>query len=114
MVYLSLFITSQNPEIFHPKSVALLLSNERVAGLSSSLVRASVWTETGKVAVWADEALSLVSNKIDLPATCFPEFESSPIKTVFTSSLYSCVWLENGSLHWWYVSLYLMLYTVPW
>ena len=39
----------QSPEVHHPKSLPLMLSNEKVIGISSSLVRASVWTESNKV-----------------------------------------------------------------
>jgi len=54
-----------------------------------------------KVAVWPDETLALAAHKLEFPATTFPEFENSSIKSVFSSSLYTCAWLENGSLCWW-------------
>lgn len=54
-----------------------------------------------QLAVWPDETLTLVSTKLEIPATSFSEFEGSSIKWVYTSSLYTCAWLDNGSLYWW-------------
>lgn len=39
----------QNGGFFHPKTLDLELANEKVVGISTSSMRASVWTESGKV-----------------------------------------------------------------
>lgn len=39
----------QNGGFFHPKTIDLELVNEKVVGISTSSMRASVWTESGKV-----------------------------------------------------------------
>jgi hypothetical protein len=39
----------QNGGFFHPKTLDLELVNEKVVGVSTSSMRASVWTESGKV-----------------------------------------------------------------
>lgn len=54
-----------------------------------------------QVAIWSDETLALAGPKLEFPATSFPEFENSNIKCVYTSSLHTCAWLENGALFWW-------------
>ena len=56
-----------------------------------------------QIAVWADETLTPAGPKLEFPATSFPEFENSPIKNLYTNSLQTCAWLENGALFWWYV-----------
>jgi len=35
--------------VYHPKTLFLQLVNEKICGLSTSTVRASCWTESGKV-----------------------------------------------------------------
>lgn len=48
------FFNSQNDKtnVFHPKTITLNLLNEKIVGISTSYMRASLWTETGKVNVY--------------------------------------------------------------
>ena len=39
----------QNCSLLHPKTAILNLITEKIVGISASVTRASVWTDTGKV-----------------------------------------------------------------
>lgn len=49
--------------VFHPKTCELDLVGERVVGLSTSSARATVWTESGKLASWLDESVESASTR---------------------------------------------------
>ena len=89
----------------HPKVSSLGLLTEKVTLLSASCIRASVVTESGKVATWIDESLSSISSKLEHAATnsMISENLSSSVKisALYVSSYMSCVQLSNGSLFWW-------------
>ncbi|ESO86003.1 hypothetical protein LOTGIDRAFT_129991 [Lottia gigantea] len=95
------FKSGENSTIRHPKSGVLNLLQEKIIGISACNVRASVFTESGKVATWLDESLSLVSQKLEHPAQLFPEFQTDKIVSLHTSTLYTCARLESGALYWW-------------
>ncbi|KAJ8321996.1 hypothetical protein KUTeg_000467 [Tegillarca granosa] len=90
-----------NPAIHHPKVLSLGLQNEKIVGLSACNVRASVFTESDKVATWIDETLNTVATKLEHPAQTFPEFQTDKIVSLHTCSLYTCARLESGALYWW-------------
>lgn len=90
-----------NPSIRHPKVIPLGLQNERIMGLSACGVRASVFTESNKVATWVDDTLNSVASKLEHPAQTFPEFQSDKIVSLHTCSLYTCARLESSALYWW-------------
>ncbi|XP_046357083.2 E3 ubiquitin-protein ligase UBR5-like isoform X2 [Haliotis rufescens] len=90
-----------NPIIHHAKTASLGLTNEKVTGLSTCSVRASVCTESGKVATWMDEALNQVAVKLEHSAQMFSEFQTDKIVSLHTCSLYTCARLESGALYWW-------------
>ncbi|XP_078331394.1 E3 ubiquitin-protein ligase UBR5-like isoform X2 [Crassostrea virginica] len=90
-----------NPSIRHPKVLALGLQNERIMGLSACGVRASVFTESNKVATWVDDTLNSVASRLEHPAQTFPEFQSDRIVSLHTCSLYTCTRLESSALYWW-------------
>ncbi|XP_062606641.1 E3 ubiquitin-protein ligase UBR5-like isoform X3 [Saccostrea cucullata] len=90
-----------NPNIRHPKVLPLGLQNERIMGLSACGVRASVFTESNKVATWVDETLNSVASKLEHQAQTFPEFQTDKIVSLHTCSLYTCARLESSALYWW-------------
>lgn len=90
---------------YHPKAVTLNLTNEKITLLSATCIRASVVTETNKVATWVDETISIVGTKLEHSAQSFPEFQRCDrITQLHTCSLYTCVRLDSGSLYWWGVA----------
>ncbi|XP_035208848.1 E3 ubiquitin-protein ligase UBR5-like isoform X3 [Stegodyphus dumicola] len=95
---------SESPGIFHPKTISLGLSGEKIVLLSSCSVRATVVMESGKCATWLDETLAMVSSKLEHPAQIFPEFQQEKITSLHVCSLYSCVRLESGTIYWWGVA----------
>ncbi|KAJ8960750.1 hypothetical protein NQ318_020043 [Aromia moschata] len=90
-----------NPNIHHPKTVALGLAGEKVAHLSACSTRCTVATETGKVATWLDEMLSPAANKLEHAAQAYNEFQTDRIQALYTCPLYTVARLESGSLYWW-------------
>ncbi|KAK6168099.1 hypothetical protein SNE40_021993 [Patella caerulea] len=90
-----------NSILRHPKAAALCLLSERIVGISACNVRASVFTESGKVATWLDESLGLVSQKLEHAAQLFTEFQTDKIVSLHTCTLYTCARLESGALYWW-------------
>lgn len=90
-----------NPSIRHPKLVQLGLQHEKIIGLSACNVRASVFTETHRVATWVDETLNKVAPKLEHSVQTFHEFLTDRIVSLHTCSLYTCARLESGALYWW-------------
>lgn len=91
--------------IYHPKVPQLNLIHEKVQFLSAHCIRATVVTDSSKVATWVDEALGVVANKLEHGAQSYPEFQKSDkITQLRTCSLYSCVRLESGTMYWWGVA----------
>lgn len=95
----------KNPNIHHPKTIALGLTHEKIVGISACSVRASVFTESDKVATWVDDTLNVVASKLEHGAQTFQEFLTDKITSLHTCSLYTCARLESGALYWWYVIL---------
>lgn len=90
---------------YHPKAAQLNLTHEKVQLLSASCVRASVVTQSSKVATWIDDTISMVASKLEHEAQSFTEFQRGDrIVQLNTCSLYTCVRLESGSLYWWGVA----------
>lgn len=91
---------------FHPKVPSLGLLAEKVTHLSASCIRASVVTESGKVATWIDESVCSVASKLEHPAVTSAISESLAasclkISALYVSSYMSCVQMSNGGLFWW-------------
>lgn len=110
---------------YHPKVPSLGLLQEKVTLLSASCIRATVATESGKLATWIDESIAPLATKLEHPATSsiFTEASSTggagpggasnsanastaispPLKitALLVSSLMSCVQWSNGALYWW-------------
>ncbi|XP_064474178.1 E3 ubiquitin-protein ligase UBR5-like isoform X2 [Ornithodoros turicata] len=91
-----------NPVIHHPKTVSLGLLGERCVLVEGRCVRATVVTESGRVATWVDDALGpAVSQRLEHPAQVFPELQGEPVSALYVCSLYTCVRLQSGALYWW-------------
>lgn len=91
----------QNPNIHHPKTINLGLQQEKILGISACTVRASVFTESDKVATWIDDTLAIVAQKLEHAAQTFTEFQADKIASLHTCSLFTCARLESGALYWW-------------
>ena len=93
---------SEGVTIYHPKILSLCLMNEKITHLAGACIRASVVTESNKVATWMDDAIQPVASKLEHPTQSFPEFSSRDrIASLYCCSLYSCVRLESGHIYWW-------------
>lgn len=90
---------------YHPKVAQLNLTHEKIQLLSASCIRATVVTETSKVATWIDDTISVVASKLEHAAQNYPEFQrGDKVSQLQTCSLYTCVQLESGSMYWWGVA----------
>ncbi|KAL7038434.1 hypothetical protein ACKWTF_009577 [Chironomus riparius] len=87
--------------VHHPKVQALSLVYEKVVHISATTIRCSVVTESGKIATWMDEQLGYAGNKLEHPATSYPEFTLDKIISLNTCSLYTIARTESGELFWW-------------
>ena len=90
----------------HPRAAFLGLTGptgltDRVVMLSASAIRASLVTESGRVATWLDEKVSHVCGKLEHTAVTFPELGSDKIVSLHTCVLYTAVRTDTGSLYWW-------------
>jgi E3 ubiquitin-protein ligase EDD1 len=90
--------------IHHPKTLLLDLVNEKIAGLDASSVRASVWTETAKIASWLDDSLdSPLTAKFQTPAQQLvdPEMlQLDKIAYMSTCNLFTLLRSTSGSIYW--------------
>ncbi|UXI21599.1 alkaline phosphatase tissue-nonspecific isozyme [Sarcoptes scabiei] len=95
---------------YHPRTVSLGLLSEKVVHLAASVIRATVVTDTDKVATWIDESIQMVAWKLEHSATNTlfnDQLNSSSsgcynkIIALYVSSLMSCVQLSSGTLYWW-------------
>ena len=102
--------------IHHPKTLYLQLSGERIVGIATSIVRASVWTQSGKIASWLDEAIDIpYTLKFQTPAQPFTPVSSSSsapadgqcqgggesIVDMSTSNLVTVIKTSSGATYWW-------------
>ncbi|PSN30861.1 hypothetical protein C0J52_20667 [Blattella germanica] len=88
----------ENPNIHHPKTVALGLLSERIVQISATVIRCSVATESGKVATWLDELLNHAAVKLEHPAQSFTEFTLDRIVSLHTCTLYTVAKLESFTI----------------
>ncbi|KAI1289573.1 E3 ubiquitin-protein ligase UBR5 [Halotydeus destructor] len=89
--------------IFHPKTWSLGLVNEKICHLSGACVRASVATDTMKVATWVDESIYPVASRLEHPAHLYPELAANGdrVHSLHVCTLYTCLRLDSGALYWW-------------
>ena len=91
-----------NVNIHHPKVQFLNLVNEKILGISSSTMRASVWTESGKIATWLDETVDILYTvKLQTPATYLFDPTIDSIQQLSVSNLFSVAKLTSGNIYWW-------------
>ena len=89
---------SDNSQIKHPKACTLQLLNEKIVNLSANLIRATVLTETNRLATWIDECLGTQINlKLQHSAQ---EFSSLHILDIQTSPLYTIFRTDTNDLYW--------------
>lgn len=93
--------SSEFPLSRHPRAAGLGLLGEKVVGMAVCNIRASLFTESGKVATWLDDTLSSVSSKLEHPAQLFSEFSTDHVAALHVCPLYTCAQLESGALYWW-------------
>uniref|UniRef100_A0AAY3ZX24 E3 ubiquitin-protein ligase UBR5 n=1 Tax=Denticeps clupeoides TaxID=299321 RepID=A0AAY3ZX24_9TELE len=91
---------AQNPSVHHPRVSFLGLANEKITLLAANSIRATVATESNKVATWVDETLSTVASKLEHGTQTFPELQGERIVSLHCCALYTCAQLES-SLYWW-------------
>ncbi|XP_066547011.1 E3 ubiquitin-protein ligase UBR5 isoform X4 [Amia ocellicauda] len=91
---------AQNPAVHHPRATFLGLTNEKITLLSANSIRATVATESNKVATWVDDTLSTVASKLEHSTQTFTELQGERIVSLHCCALYTCAQLEN-SLYWW-------------
>eukprot|EP00794_Sanderia_malayensis_P011765 gene11765-12982_t len=94
-------VPAQPGQHSHRRASDMKLKDEKVVMLDACNVRASILTESGKVATWLDDTLTAVAYKLEHPAQAFAEFRNQPVTALHVCDLYSCVQLVNGSLMWW-------------
>jgi len=78
------------------------LSHEKVTCISSSSIRCSVATESGKVATWLDESISHVASRLEHSTTAFHDvFQGHKITKLITCNLYTVAVTDCNSVYWW-------------
>jgi E3 ubiquitin-protein ligase EDD1 len=91
----------------HPKVPSLGLLNEKITLLSAACIRASVATESCKLATWIDESVAPIAPKLEHSVILFPDFPSGEkILSLHVSSLLSCIKLDSGAIYWWGIAPY--------
>ena len=92
---------------YHPKVPSLGLLTEKVVYLASACIRATVSTESNRLATFIDDSLSPIASKLEHSIHLFPDFPNNEkIISLHVSSLLSCVRLDSGSIYWWGVAPY--------
>ncbi|CAG7834599.1 unnamed protein product [Allacma fusca] len=97
----------ENPSVFHPRVISLGLTNEKVVCVSSSSIRCSVATESGKVATWVDESIAHVASRLEHSTQVFQDsFQNQKVVQLIVCNLYTLARTESNSLYWWGVLPY--------
>ncbi|KAA3672512.1 E3 ubiquitin-protein ligase EDD1, partial [Paragonimus westermani] len=109
-------IQSPKPDqvYYHPRTITLGLSDERIVQLSGCATRATVMTASGKFATWIDESLarslSTCSTQTCLPpkllsfehrATTLYELRDETVVEIHTAPLITVVRCQSGAVYWW-------------
>lgn len=92
---------AENPQIKHPKTLILQLFHEKIIHLSANIIRASVLTETSRLATWMDDSLGSQVNfkfqhTLQELATTIPLH----IIDLQTSPLFTVVRTDTNELYW--------------
>ena len=91
------------PSVPHPRLAEFGLQGEKIKHLSAKLLRASVVTESGRVATWLDSSVYKVGHVLEHSATLFPELTGETVIQLVTCELFSAVYTDSGKLMWWLV-----------
>jgi len=67
--------------------------NDRVTMLSASAIRASLVTESGRVATWMDETVSHICGKLEHTATAFPDLSGD--RWIINRDFFIIIWFVN-------------------
>ena len=103
----SAYVCLENQNVHHPKTLFLNLLNEKVSGIATSSMRASIWTESGKVASWLDETVDIsYTVKLQTPAFNLYDPLVDSIQQLSVSNLFSVAKLQSGTMYWWGVMPY--------
>ncbi|CAF1070306.1 unnamed protein product [Rotaria sordida] len=87
-----------NLQIKHSKTLILQLLNEKIINLSANLIRASILTETNRIATWIDESLG---TQVNLKFQhSLQNFSSIRIIDIQTSPLYTIFRTDTNDLYW--------------
>lgn len=95
--------------VYHPKSVSLGLSEEKVVNVSTALIRACCFTESGKLAAWFDESVDMSNLTCKYETECMNFLSdkclmnNDKIVEMTTSNLFAVFRTTLGSVYWWYV-----------
>jgi E3 ubiquitin-protein ligase EDD1 len=101
------YTCQENVNIHHPKTLFLNLLNEKIIGISTSTIRASVWTESGKIASWLDETVDIsYTIKLQTPALSLYDPLVDSIQQLSVSNLFTVAKLSSGNMYWWGVMPY--------
>jgi len=95
-------------QINHPKAFYLNLWNEKIAGMSTSSLRAACWTESGKIAAWLDDSIDIPqTGKFQSAAQPFISAElTDKIVDMSTCNLFTVVRMSSGACYWWGIMPY--------
>ncbi len=87
----------------HSKANFLNLStNERVIGIATSIIRASIWTESGKIATWLDDTIDIGQTvKFQTPLQTLYDPTTDAIQQLSVSNLFSVARMASGTIYWW-------------
>lgn len=78
------------------------LANEKVSCISSSSIRCTVATESGKVSTWVDESIAHVGSRLEHAAQSFSDaFQGQKIVQLSNSNLYTLARTEGNGFFWW-------------
>lgn len=88
----------ENPQMKHPKTGFLKLTHEKIINLSANLIRASILTESNRLATWIDDSLGTqVHLKLhhtlqEFPSTRILDIQTSPLCTIFRTDSNDLYW----------------------
>jgi hypothetical protein len=90
-----------NPQIKHPKCLILQILNEKIIHLSANIIRASILTETNRLATWIDDSLgSQVNFKFQHSLQELPSPIHLRIIDIQTSPLCTVIRTDTNDLYW--------------
>ena len=92
----------QNTQITHPRAVSLGFQNEKITCISSSSIRCSIASDSGKVATWMDESIAHVASRLEHSMSSFQDtFLDQKIASLHACSLYTLARTDSNALFWW-------------